>query len=137
MKKGPLLQQVTHDQDRTEQERRAVQKMGEGREPADFLGVDTGDQNLTVGEFEQPPEIGFGVGKCQALRYKNDRMIVALQRTRQGIIVANRVSPLVHHTRLLEDAPANGGASPPRDSLSLFAEHGDQWALPDAPRGPG
>src|SRR6266568_3037128 len=104
--------------------------MGAGREPPDSLGVHTSDENLTVGESEQALEIGFDVGKRQALRHENDRMIVALQRARQGIIVADRVSPLVHNTRLLEDAWANCGASAPTGFFSLFAEHSDYRRIP-------
>src|SRR6266700_6161046 len=104
--------------------------MGAGREPPDSLGVHTSDENLTVGEFEQALEIGFDVGKRQALRHENDRMIVALQRARQRIIVADRVSPLVHNTRLLEDAAANCGASAPAEIFSLLAEHCHYRSIP-------
>src|SRR5258708_20767697 len=90
-----------------------------------FIRIHARDEDLAVRELQQPLEIGLGVGKRQALRYENNRAIVALQRARHGIIVADGVSPLVHDSRLLEDASADGGAAAPAEIFSFLAEHGN------------
>src|SRR5260370_29384479 len=85
---------------------------------------------MTVRELQQSLKIGLHIRERQALRHKSNRAVRALQRAGQGIIVADRASPRVHHTRLLEDVSPDGGASAPAEIFPFFAQHGDYWRIP-------
>src|SRR5260370_15851815 len=130
MKSRSLFDKVAEDQSRSQQQCHAVQNMGDNRWPPHFLRVYARDQNLAIRKFQQSLKIGFDVRKGQALRHENNRAIIALQSARQGIIVTDRVPPLVHDTRLLEGTSTDGRASAPTEISALLAEHSDQRRIP-------
>src|SRR3981189_3997382 len=121
MKGRPLRQEVAQEKQRAEREGQAVEKMRGGCRSPDSVRVDSSDENLAVGEFQKPAEIGLDVRKCQALRQKYNGPVVALKCAGQRIIVADGILPFVQDSRLLEDTPANRSAAAPAKVFPLFA----------------
>src|SRR6266850_2376765 len=130
MKDRPLRKEISQDDERAEHESQAVEKMRGGGWGPDFVRVDSSDENLAIGEFQQPAEISLDIRKCQALRQEYNRPIVACEGARQRIIVADGIFPLVQRSRLLEDAPADRGASAPAKVFPFLAQHGNHGGIP-------
>jgi len=100
-----------------------------GSRGPDFVRIDASNENLAVGEFHKPVEIGLDIRKCQALRQEYNRPIVACEGARQRIIVADGILPFVQDSRLLEGTPADRGASAPAKVFPLFAQHREHRAF--------
>src|SRR6266446_2284562 len=130
MKGRPLRKDVAQDEESAEHQSQAVEKMCGGSRGPDFVRIDASNENLAVGEFHKPVEIGLDIRKCQALRQEYNRPIVACEGARQRIIVADGILPFVQHSRLLEGTPADRGASAPAKVFPLLAQHRNYGGIP-------
>src|SRR5947208_17057099 len=89
-----------------------------------FWRIHPGNQDLAIGELQQSGKIGFHVRNRQTFRKKNNWPARAMQSSGHGIIVTDRILPLVQNAALLKDAFANSSASAPAEIFrSVFTEH--------------
>jgi hypothetical protein len=124
------LEKIPENETDAQNQSYAIQKMsGESGLP-DFFCVDTGDENLAVGEFEKTFEIGLDVGQGEALGKKQDGAAGAFKSAGHGIVIADGIFPFVDDANLVEDAAADGGAATPAKITAFLAEHSDDGSIP-------